>query len=96
MQRALSIHNLENLLNQLRAFEVGELPERGFTAKVSRIKRIAARAPEWTFSGDLNRKGWFATGENSRPCLKDLTCFHRTSKLSIRCYFPIHWFDQSA
>ena len=55
MQRAISIYQIQNPLDQLVSFTVDELPQGDLTTQVRILIGVTSGAPERAFARNLNR-----------------------------------------
>jgi hypothetical protein len=76
MQRAIFVHQSENIGYEGIAFVVRELPERKTFTRMTKLIGIAAGTTEWTFPGNFYRQRRASTAENPAPRTDNLLNIH--------------------
>jgi hypothetical protein len=76
MQRAILVHESENIGYEGITFVVRELPERKAFTRMTKLIRIAAGTTEWTFPGNFYRQRRASTAENPAPRTNNLLNIH--------------------
>ena len=71
VKRLVAIDHRHEAADQFVALVVGEAAKRHATAEMFVAVRVTARAPQWTFASDFDRKIGTMPGQDAAPCLDD-------------------------